>query len=1264
MKAVDISIQNRTAILALTVVLILAGISSYINIPKESNPQIDIPIFIITTIYPGIAPGDMESLVTQPLERELQGINGIDEIRSTTIESVSIIVVEFDLAVSNLEASQQIRERVDLAKSELPSEAEEPMINEVDLDDFPIMSVNLAADFSLDRLTQIAERLQDDLETVSGVREVDLVGGLEREVQVNVDLAKMQGYNVSFNQMIGAIQGQNVTIPGGTVPIDRFNYLIRVSGEFTDPTQISDLVVATPNISGPDSPRGPAIYMRDLADVIFGFKDRESYARLRAYQMEEDGGKLQEIEIDDVSTTQVVTLNIKQRPGGNILETADALNAALEAYPFPAGTQVLITGDASEDVRVLIKDLENSIISGMLFVVLVLVFFLGLRNALLVGTAVPLSILVGFIVFTVLGYTVNFIILFSLIIALGLLVDNSIVIVENIYRYREMGYGRFEAAREGTAEVGYALVASTATLVGAFAPMLFWPGIIGQFMGYLPLTLIIVLLCSLFVALIIYPVLTAYFVKLDHEHNQAKGVWGKRIGYGLLIFTGLVIGLANPIMLTVLVLASLFFGISYKFFIKPLADRFTTSTLPNFIERYKGFLQTMLARDYTAKAALFRNTFGLGSLTLGALIAILGALLGNVSDLASTVVLGLGVVLLAIGALAVLVHTFESIFLGGRKSVIIGLLLAVVMGSIMGFISMGDRGLEGGEILRLMSLPVSIIVIGFLGSFRKSSKNLILTDNRAKLVSTTLGSLFGIVVMFVIAPTGVQFFPETDPSRIDINIKGPIGMNVETSNEIVYTIQERLDELFRDNPNTKSNVENVLFNVGIPGGGDFGGGVASAENSRVSVYLVDYGDRTESSAISMDKIRNKVQGIPDVTIQVEGQQQGPPTGPPVNIEISGDDFSQVVRISRDIRQLLQEASGTGAIPGLVDVSDNVSGGTPEYRVNIDHVKASQLGLPLSEIAQTIRIAMNGLETSTYRDGEDEYDIILRLKEEDRKDLDAIKNLTINSQGTQIPLVAVADFEEAAGFGSITRLNLNRTAVVQGFGAAGFSGPEILSQVQDYLAEYQETVPFGYTIKYTGESEDQEESFGFLTTALLLGFALIFLVMLFKFNSFLVPLIILVAVGLSLIGVMLGLILTRTPFSLMTFVGIISLAGIVCINNIVLVEYINQLLDKGKSKMEAIVDAGAIRLRPVLLTALTTILGLVPLTFGINIDFVGLLTSFDPAFQIGSDNTLFWGPLGTAIISGLLFATFLTLVIVPVLYSVFDSLAHRLTRLFE
>ncbi|MCC5941187.1 MAG: efflux RND transporter permease subunit, partial [Balneolaceae bacterium] len=591
MKLTEITLKNRTAVIVLTAILVIAGAYSYSTIPKESNPAIEIPIFIVNTIYPGISPSDMESLITQPIERELQGINGVKDIRSTTTESFSSVIVEFDLDVPINEASQRVRERVDLARTDLPPDAEEPFIIEIDLDDFPIMTINLSADYPLSRLTEVAERMEDAIEGISGIREVEVIGSTEREVQVNVDLAALNGYGLSFGQLVNAIQGQNLTIPGGTVDVDMMSYLIRVSGEFDDPAEIENLVVARPMGEGPHGPG--LVYMRDVAEVMFGFKDRESYARLRAYKIDENGKKI-DLPDDQIQDNQVISLNIKKRPGVNILDTSKEIMEVVDQFALPAGTNVVISGDVSEDVVQLISDLENSIISGMLFVVLVLVFFLGVRNAILVGTAVPLSILVGFIVLLAMGQTVNFIILFSLIIALGLLVDNSIVVVENIYRYREMGYERFEAAKLATDEVGYALIAATSTLLAAFIPMTFWPGIIGQFMGYLPMTLIIVLICSLFVALVLYPVLTAYLVKLDHEKTEKKSTFVKALIIAVVVFLAVAIGMANITTLFVTILSIAFFYLSYKFIIKPLSEIFTNRTLPRILQYYKVMMRTLL----------------------------------------------------------------------------------------------------------------------------------------------------------------------------------------------------------------------------------------------------------------------------------------------------------------------------------------------------------------------------------------------------------------------------------------------------------------------------------------------------------------------------------------------------------------------------------------------------------------------------------------------------------------------------------------------
>lgn len=1258
MKLTEITLKNRTAVIVLTAILVIAGAYSYSSIPKESNPSIEIPIFIVNTIYPGISPADMEALITQPIESELQGINGVKDIRSYTTESFSSVIVEFNLDVALSEASQRVRERVDLARTELPPDAEEPFIVEIDLDDFPIMTVNLAADYPLSRLTEIAERLEEEIETVSGIRDVEVIGSVEREVQVNVNLNALNGYGISFGQLVNAIQSQNLTIPGGTVDVDMMSYLIRVSGEFNEPSEIENLVVARPMGEGPQGPG--MVYMRDVAEVLFGFKERESYARLRSYKVDENGSKI-ELPDEEIQDYQVISLNIKKRPGVNILDTTSDVKEIVESFTFPAGTSVVISGDQSEQITQLISDLENSIISGMLFVILVLVFFLGVRNALLVGTAVPLSILVGFIVLLAMGYSANFIILFSLIIALGLLVDNSIVVVENIYRYREMGYGKFESAKLATDEVGYALIAATSTLLAAFIPMTFWPGIIGQFMGYLPLTLIIVLLCSLFVALVLYPVLTAYLVKLDGEVSKPVPTFIKGTGIGLLIFLAVAIGFANMTTLVVTLLTIVFFFVSYRYFIKPLSITFTEKTLPKILKYYKVMLREFLKRDYRPKYAMLRNTMALGSLALALFLFIFGALVGIFSP--ASVVLNMAAGLFfAIGFIMVIIHFFEAIFRGGKISIIVGILLGLFNSAILLVVSF-TLSISIEVWIVLLAIPALLVIFGALGLLRSSDKPLILTDNRALMLNSVMGTFFAILAIFIVAPTGVEFFPQTDPNSIIIELEGPIGMNVDASDVIAKDVQEKVYELIENDPNVKANVESVQTNVGVAGDPFFGGGGESPELSRLTLNLLDFGDRAEPSSTTIAKIREVVRDIPDVIIGIDGEELGPPTGAPVNIEVSGEDFDEIVRITREVTQLLVEASATQQVPGLVDVKNNVSGGIPEYRIEVDYEKASRLGLNMADIAQTIRIANNGLEASKWRDGEDEYDIYVRLRPEDRQDLESLRNLTIRTiTGVSVPLVSVATFVEGSGLGSITRLNLQRTATIEGQAAPGFSGPEVLVSTQELLADYQESLPVGYSMDYTGESEDQEEAFGFLTTALLVGFALIFLVMLAKFNSIVSPLIIMTAVGLSLIGVLLGLILTRTPFGLMTFIGIISLAGIVCVNNIVLLDYVKQLTEKGLEKKYAIIEAGVIRFRPVILTALTTILGLVPLTFGINIDFVELFISFDPQLQFGSENTAFWGPMGIAIISGLTFATFLTLVVVPVLYSAFDSVSTRLSKL--
>ncbi len=1262
MKLTNTAIKYRTSVVVLTILLAIGGLFSYLTIPKESSPSIEIPNIVVTVLYPGASPDDIESLITQPIEREVQSVNGIKEIQSTSTEGVSTVVIEFEPDVSMDEAYQKVRDKVDIAKPEMPDDIEEPIVSEIDMTQFPIMTVNLAANYSLSRLKEVGEDLQDEIEKIQSVLAVDLVGGLTREVQVNVDLSAIQGYNLTFMDLVETIQQENTNIPGGSVDVDRLNYLVRVDGSFDDPAEIENLVI--------DAPDGRPIYVRDVAEVDFGFKERESFARLQLFQTETEDGEL--VPVADREVLQVISLNVKKRSGDNIIETAEAVRAEIESFAFPSGTRVVVTGDQSEDVVALVKDLENNIISGLIFVVAVLLFFLGVRTATLVGIAIPLSMFLSFIIFDALGYTLNFIMLFSLIIALGMLVDNAVVIVENIYRFREKGYSRFDAARLGTAEVAGPVVASTATTIAAFAPMLFWPGIIGEFMSNMPLTLIVTLAASLFVALIINPVITGIFIKLETEERKKMSRRVKLVSAVTMILIAAVVGMANYKTLIVLAIGIPLLILLHRRAFKPVGDYFVETGLPRVVSRYRTFLAWMLQRDYSVKHAYFRNTGALAGFTLGLLLVIIGLSLSGIGPAvaggfsgSSLLLLIPGMVLLIGGIIGIVVHSIESIFLGGSKSIRAGLIFGGVMFTLLMLMYIGPRDVAISTIVNLMVLPLIIVVFGFAGVLlnRKRRTHLILTDNRSRLLNSALGGFVAIIMMFQLAPTGVEFFPDSDPRQVWVTLEGALGTNIETSDNVAESAHNRILELLDENPESEANLKNVLVNVGVSSDASFGGGAQSAERSRVTLNLADYADREEPSTTTLSRIRSQLQGIPGTEITVDKDQMGPPTGAPVNIEIAGEDFTVIREITSEVRQMLTDAAESGQIPGLVDVQDDLNEGRPELSVNIDRERAARFGLNTGQIASTIRAAINGFEASKFRTGEDEYDITVRLKEVDRASLESIENLTILHEGQQIPVSTVASFEVGGGLGSITRLDQQRVATVTGEAAPGVPAQSVLTQVQEHLAEYQESLPIGYTLSYTGENEEQEEAFGFLTTVLLIAISLIFMIMVAQFNKVSAPFIIMVAVGFSLIGVLLGLIITRTPFGLFTFIGVISLAGIVVNNNIVLVDYIMQLRDRGMSKQEAVIEAGATRLRPVLLTAMTTILGLIPLTFGINIDFVGLLTDIDPNFQFGSENTQFWGPMGTAIIAGLTFATFLTLVIVPVMYSTFDSIALKLNEVF-
>ncbi len=678
---------------------------------------------------------------------------------------------------------------------------------------------------------------------------------------------------------------------------------------------------------------------------------------------------------------------------------------------------------------------------------------------------------------------------------------------------------------------------------------------------------------------------------------------------------------------------------------------------------YRQFLTWMLERDYTARFAYARNMAALSLFTGGILLGVAGGILAAAAGVdAAKIALYPAAAMVGLGTAGIMLHTLESVLLGGHISMLIGLALGLLTAAGFAAMRAADVHLDQNSQAVMVGLPVAIFALGLIGwPLKRFVSRLVLTDNRARLMNGTLGGLFIIAGLFVVAPTGVEFFPQTDPNQVKVKVSGPLGANLAEGNRLAEVVTGLVDGLLADNPVSQANVKNVVVGVGVGGDTLFGGGSSSPEESVVTLNLVDFQDRGESSQTTLVKLRDQLGNVPGADIEFTKDQQGPPTGPPVNIEIAGPDFHEVTRLAAELKARIQGFADSGEVKGLVDVRDNLNSGRPEMEVVINRERAAQFGLNTLMVASAIRTAVNGTEASKWRDGEDEYDITVRLRPEDRADLNSLRDLTIMKEGQQVPLLSVADFKLGSGVGSITRKDSQRVVTVMANVKEGFNNQAVLAEVQAKLGNLQSGLPDGYTVSYTGENEDQQKSFGFLTKALGAGVALILMILIAQFNSVIMPVIIMVAVALSMIGVLLGLLVTRTPFSLFTFIGIISLAGIVVNNNIVLIDYTLQLRGRGMEKQKAIVEAGATRLRPVLLTALTTVLGLIPLTFGINIDFIGMLTTFDPDFRIGSANTQFWGPMGTAIIAGLTFATFLTLVIVPVMYSLLDSTTTLLAR---
>ncbi len=1099
-RLTSLAVDHATSVIVLFVFITIAGLLSYRAIPKESFPETEIPMIAVNTVYPGVSPADMESLVTRKIEEELNTIADVKELASTSVEGYSSVIVEFESSVDMNEALQQVREKVDLARPELPADAEDPFIAEFSMADAPVMQVNLSGGYGLVRLKELGEDLQERIESIPAILRVALRGGLEREVQVDVDLARMQYHNVSFDDVLSAIRQENVNVPGGSIDVNGVKYLVRVDGEFDDPSVVRDLVVTTAN--------GRPVYVRDIADVQFGFAERETFARL--------------------GDQPVVTLDVVKRSGENIIATAEAIRAQIEAMRplFPPSTVVSITSDMSDDIGQMVNSLQNNIISGLILIVGILLFVLGLRTSIFVALSIPTSMFLSFIVIGLLGVTMNMVVLFSLILALGMLVDNAIVIVENIYRFLEEGWDRRSACKKATGEVAVPVIAATATTLAAFTPLLFWPGITGDFMSFLPLTLIITLTSSLFVALVIVPTLCSIF--LVREGGRSRRL-NRNSRLMLLVLGALALALvafSNPLAAILFVVTGTAVWLLHSFLLDRMSRVFMSTGLPRVVGWYERRLRWSL-------------------------------------------------------------------------------------------------------------------------------------NHRATILLVSVGALAGTIFAYGMFAAPVEYFPEDiPPGVLYVAVEAPVGTSAEVTNGYARRLKEEIDELAG-----AVDAETIVTTVGSTGGGGpMGeGGPAGPEAGRVTLSMVDYRERRFDVFATLGDMQEKIgRDLAGAEVRVDKVTEGPPAGPPVNIEISGEDADLLKRLAAEAVDLVEASP---VYPRLVGLESDMEDARPELRVEVDREKAGLYGLSTNDVGFFVRGAVNGLEAAKYRTGNNEYDIMVRLREEDRRELTSLGSFTVFSDGQQIPLPSVAEWSVDRGYSSIRRKDMDRVATISAEVAAGYNGNAVRQEVETVLADFTAALPPGYTLAFTGEQEEQQEAMAFLTGAFLAALMLIALILVSQFNSVVKPVIILSSVIMSTIGVLIGLMVFQMPFVIiMTGVGMISLAGIVVNNAIVLIDYIEVLRKRdGMNRHEALVQGGKTRLRPVLLTATTTALGLVPLAIGLNFDFFGLFSSLSPEFFWGGEQAAWWGPMAVAVIVGILFATFLTLILVPVLYSLVDDLARFFRR---
>lgn len=1124
-----LAVRNRKTVFLIAAIIIFGGIGAYQSMPKENFPELQIPEIYIGIAKPGSSPNYMSEKIAKSVEKEIGGIKLVDEINTNSVHGYTTIRVKFDFKISVDKALQKVKDAVDdaRAKSDFPQLPVEPNIFELDPSQMPIMNLNLRGNNPA-LLKEIAEELEDLIEDLPEISEVDIRGVQEQEMRVEVDPIRAQAVNVTIDDIQNAINSEHQTISGGEVLMDGIRKTIRIEGEFQTAEELGRIIVKQDDFL--------PVKLEDVANVAFGNGDTTSYAR----------------EFHD----PVVMLDVKKQGGENLLDASDKIAQIIEEAKqdgtIPPSVTISKTNDQSNNTRDMVSNLLNSIIFGIILVVGVLLFFLGLRNALFVGVAIPLSMLMSFFILNTMGVTLNVMVLFSLVLALGMLVDNGIVTVENIYRHMAEGKKPTQAVIAGVGEIAMPIIASTATTLAAFIPLALWPGIMGEFMKYLPITLIIVLGSSLFVALVINPVLAAVYMRVtDNKPKRKRVIRNSAIMAGIGIICLILGGMSLGNFLIILGLV----GILNLFVLYPATLRFQNGFLPRLDRGYERFLKFAL---------------------------------------------------------------------NGRR-------------------------------------PLWFL----LGTF---------------------GLLIFSFVLMAVIPPKIDFFPVNEPNYTNIFISHPIGTDISVTNETTLKVEDKLDEILEEYMQDtmvapdRRLIQSIIAQVG-EGTSDPAQGVAmgnTPHKARVTVNFIESQHRNGVSTIDiLKKIQKELKGqfAADIEITAAKDEAGPPQGAPISIDVTGKgEYRELIFEAQRIMNYLDSTN----VEGVEQLKLNVEANRPEIPITVDRDQVRKLNASTMQVGMAIRKALLGQDVTTYTKGEESYDIVIKFNKSNRESLDALLDQRLifrNNKGKllNIPIRSVIETaDESASYTAVVRKDQIPLVQITSNVNEGSNPTEVVDSLRAKMKIYEEDgrVGKGFNYKFSGQMEEQAKEMAFLSKALLIAVFLILLIIVAQFNSYSMPSIIMITVLLSLIGVLLGLVISRQNFVIMmTMIGIISLAGVVVNNAIVLIDYTNLIRKRKREELglgeydilpypeivKAAVEGGKTRLRPVLLTAITTILGLIPLAIGFNIDFFSFLSTYDAKIYFGGDNNMFFAPMSWAIIYGLTFATFLTLVIIPSLYLLMHQL---------